>query len=222
VRTVSEADYTFDTASEWERHIRTHGDLTSGSRLPVLSKLSERSSIPPVSCPLCSRPEGPLPLDEDDHIAGHLHSFALRSLPWVEIGDDLQTIDNRASVLSRDYLAGTDLDNDGDVGERVINSTLEKDMELLVVDCVRLLENDTSNEGNQLVVSLKWAVNSMKSMSEAEKEMFFSYATRLRNRLLEYSGNLTQDLLRESLDDLGPVVEVALLNIHSEVLITCV
>jgi hypothetical protein len=75
--------FTYDTADAWVSHVKTdHHPEIPLSQLRVLSSLSEKKFIKPTDCPLCdvivSTPQAGL----DAHIADHLHSFALRALPW--------------------------------------------------------------------------------------------------------------------------------------------
>lgn len=44
--------------------------------------------ITTVSCPLCLHDRNLVDIEEDDHIASHLHSFSLRALPWDYELDD--------------------------------------------------------------------------------------------------------------------------------------
>lgn len=76
-------DVAFATASDCQTHIlENHSGLFAPEELPVLLDLSERTMIELVSCPLCLNDRNLVHLEEDDHVATHLHSFSLRALPW--------------------------------------------------------------------------------------------------------------------------------------------
>ena len=73
----------FATKSECRKHmLDNHSASFTPDDLPVLLNLSERTMMEPVSCPLCLNNQNRVHVDRDDHIAMHLHSFALRALPW--------------------------------------------------------------------------------------------------------------------------------------------
>jgi len=78
-----DSDSCFSTVSEYRGHIlHHHGDDFSPEELPLLIELGEHSVVAPVSCPLC--PNGPTVnnIEQDEHIADHLHDFSLLALPW--------------------------------------------------------------------------------------------------------------------------------------------
>ncbi|GAB1321063.1 hypothetical protein MFIFM68171_11273 [Madurella fahalii] len=78
-----QGEIAFATASDCKTHIsENHSGSFAPEELPILLDLSERTMIELVSCPLCLNDRNPVHLEEDDHIAIHLHSFALRALPW--------------------------------------------------------------------------------------------------------------------------------------------
>ncbi|KXX82513.1 Serine/threonine-protein phosphatase 6 regulatory ankyrin repeat subunit B [Madurella mycetomatis] len=78
-----EDEIAFATASDYQAHIlENHSGLFAPEELPVLLDLSERTMIELVSCPLCLNDRNLVHLEEDDHVATHLHSFSLRALPW--------------------------------------------------------------------------------------------------------------------------------------------
>lgn len=83
MQTSDPASFIFETSEEWATHMSNlHHEMLAKIQSSALSKLSTRVMLPPVSCPLCgystSHPSAVL----DNHIAQHLHSFALKSLPW--------------------------------------------------------------------------------------------------------------------------------------------
>lgn len=83
MQTSDPASFIFGTSDEWDEHMdRFHHDMFLKTQSVALSELSNRTMLPPMSCPLCgystSYPSAAL----DDHIVQHLHSFALTSLPW--------------------------------------------------------------------------------------------------------------------------------------------
>lgn len=64
------------------------------AQLTLLESMSKRKFIQLAQCPLCRRPCGYSRLDQDDHIAEHLHSWALRALPWDLNPDDEASSDS--------------------------------------------------------------------------------------------------------------------------------
>ncbi|KAH6989182.1 hypothetical protein BKA56DRAFT_575214 [Ilyonectria sp. MPI-CAGE-AT-0026] len=86
-------DLVFDDETDWEQHMSTcHRGEFIDSQLALLLSLSRRRLTEPIQCPLCNRPAGPVRPDQDDHVAEHLHSWALIALPW-----DLHTKDQHSS-----------------------------------------------------------------------------------------------------------------------------
>lgn len=86
-------DLVFDDETDWKQHVSTcHGGEFIDSQLALLLSLSRRRLTEPIQCPLCNRPAGPVRPDQDDHIAEHLHSWALIALPW-----DFNTKDQHSS-----------------------------------------------------------------------------------------------------------------------------
>ncbi|KAK5655319.1 hypothetical protein OQA88_5886 [Cercophora sp. LCS_1] len=84
-----EVSASFTTEADCKTHmIDNHGDLFSPEDIPFLLQLSKRSVITPVSCPLCLCDWNKVDVEEDDHIAAHLHAFSLLALPWDHDLDD--------------------------------------------------------------------------------------------------------------------------------------
>ncbi|KAF5966271.1 SKT5-like protein [Fusarium bulbicola] len=80
-------EFIFDSQESWANHMRSRHSC-SEDRLTLLSSMSKRDLNELVQCPLCKRPCGYSRPDQDDHISEHLHSWALRALPWDLIPDD--------------------------------------------------------------------------------------------------------------------------------------
>ena len=79
-----------------------HGGDFDESDLPILAEASQRTVLPPVSCPLCPQDKRHLQLESDTHIAEHLHYFALQPLPWDNPDENSSRTDNTvASMGSR-------------------------------------------------------------------------------------------------------------------------
>ncbi|RYP44076.1 hypothetical protein DL768_009421 [Monosporascus sp. mg162] len=92
-------DFVFDNEEEWRDHtVSTHKDTFSESQLPLLSKISKRRLARQTKCPICRHPPGLARPDEDEHIAEHMHSFALKALPWNFRRDDEESSDSNASL----------------------------------------------------------------------------------------------------------------------------
>ncbi|KAJ8122451.1 hypothetical protein ONZ43_g1361 [Nemania bipapillata] len=74
--------HSFSSSEIWERHIRdTHKEEFPSEQLSSLASLSRKLLLLPIACPLCGYEER-VEAKTLDHIAAHLHDFALRSLPW--------------------------------------------------------------------------------------------------------------------------------------------
>ncbi|RMJ12127.1 hypothetical protein CDV36_008220 [Fusarium kuroshium] len=79
-------EFEFDTEEEWHTHtLAEHEDEIDESDLPDLAELSQRTRVPPVACPLCHEDGSLRNPETDDHLAEHLHHFALQALPWESI-----------------------------------------------------------------------------------------------------------------------------------------
>jgi len=73
----------FDAISDWRDHMLSqHETKFSLPKETMALKLSERRILGKVRCPLCPRSFESRSLEEDDHIAEHMHSLALRAIPW--------------------------------------------------------------------------------------------------------------------------------------------
>lgn len=76
-------EYVFDSEENWKQHMSLrHKEKCDGPQLMLLSSLCRRQLTRLVDCPLCKRSTGLVRPDKDDHIAEHLHEWALRALPW--------------------------------------------------------------------------------------------------------------------------------------------
>lgn len=74
---------TFTTVQDWASHREiVHEERLEGSELRLEARMSERMVLDPVHCPLCPHAPYKMNLEEDDHIANHLQTFALKALPW--------------------------------------------------------------------------------------------------------------------------------------------
>lgn len=85
--------FIFDSQELWESHMRSLHSCPD-DRLTLLCDMSKRKLVELAECPLCKRPCGHSRPDEDDHIAEHLHSWALRALPWDLNPDDEASSDS--------------------------------------------------------------------------------------------------------------------------------
>ncbi|KAF5249275.1 hypothetical protein FANTH_5356 [Fusarium anthophilum] len=86
-------EFIFDSQESWANHMRSRHSC-SEDRLTLLSSMSKRELNELVQCPLCKRPCGYSRPDQDDHISEHLHSWALRALPWDLNPDDEASSDS--------------------------------------------------------------------------------------------------------------------------------
>lgn len=110
--------YVFKSLEDWESHMETEHTEVHPSRLQSLSKVSQRILLEPLGCPLCGyvteHPQSTL----DDHIAKHVHEFALRCLPWgtgrgAMESANMQNVDD--STSSELLTEGDEDDQGGDV-----------------------------------------------------------------------------------------------------------
>lgn len=106
-----EADqsFVFKCLEDWEFHTKTKHATFPLSRLPSLAKVSQRRMLEPLACPLCGyaaeHPQSTL----DDHIAKHLHEFALRCLPWGTGGNEGDSVNAKtANTSNSSELTGKD------------------------------------------------------------------------------------------------------------------
>ncbi|KAI8723794.1 hypothetical protein NCS52_00236200 [Fusarium sp. LHS14.1] len=86
-------EFIFDSQELWESHMRSLHSCPD-DRLRLLCRMSKRKLVELAECPLCKRPCSHSRPDEDDHIAEHLHSWALRALPWDLNPDDEASFDS--------------------------------------------------------------------------------------------------------------------------------
>lgn len=81
--------YNFRTFEEWEDHMnKQHGyEYSPAVYLFSLSEVSKRTAPREVACPFCGEDAAAFE-SNFDHIAAHLHAFALTCLPWgTSVGD---------------------------------------------------------------------------------------------------------------------------------------
>lgn len=83
MQTSDFTSFIFETLDEWVTHMNNlHHDTFADIQSVALSELCTRVMVPPVSCPLCGYSTFNPSAILDEHIAQHLHTFALSSLPW--------------------------------------------------------------------------------------------------------------------------------------------
>lgn len=80
--------YIFESFEQWETHMyKMHRTALLSSQLSSLSEVSQRRMLEVLCCPLCAYTTD-ISVSNVDHIAEHLHAFALRCLPWATGGID--------------------------------------------------------------------------------------------------------------------------------------
>ncbi|KAM0342917.1 hypothetical protein ACHAPU_009121 [Fusarium lateritium] len=104
----SEEELILNTEQEWERHMNTC-HLEQRSQLALLSSISKRKVPELAKCPLCVRPTGYVRPDNDEHIAQHLHSWALRALPWTFDAENQDSDSNAIAGSDNDLARMSDL-----------------------------------------------------------------------------------------------------------------
>lgn len=111
----------FESIEAWQNHIRSvHPDMFPENQLEGLAGLSERVSLRPMACPLCQRSDE-TEAQPYDHIASHLHEFALRALPWMD-NPKGESYSNSVSSLRTEnghkkFPRSTVEDDDNDISE---------------------------------------------------------------------------------------------------------
>jgi TPR repeat protein len=96
----------FDNADDWEQHMsECHKEKCDGHQLALLSSLCRRRLTQLTECPLCKRSTGLVRPDKDEHIAEHLHEWALRALPWDSKTGKDDSGNSQAIAGSNDDLA---------------------------------------------------------------------------------------------------------------------
>ncbi|PIA90941.1 Serine/threonine-protein phosphatase 6 regulatory ankyrin repeat subunit A [Cercospora beticola] len=95
------------TTASLQNHVQAlHAGLFDNDRIDVLLKVSQRTDVDlPLQCPVCNISRGP-PSETSaymDHLAEHLHEFALLSLPWNDmmLARDMGPDPAPAAALSR-------------------------------------------------------------------------------------------------------------------------
>jgi hypothetical protein len=83
----------FDTPEDWVLHSRdVHFKTIPVSWLQELSDMRMLIMIQPISCPLCNFSVSTMQPYIDEHILQHMHSFALRALPWATSGSEMRSV----------------------------------------------------------------------------------------------------------------------------------
>jgi tetratricopeptide (TPR) repeat protein len=122
-----EADqrFIFKCLEDWEFHMKKkHNVAFPPSRLRSLAKVSERKMLESLACPLCGYAAEHLQPTLDDHIAKHLHGFALRCLPWGTGGNEKDSV----NAKSADASDSSELnDENGEGGEPAYLDVTEAD-----------------------------------------------------------------------------------------------
>ena len=106
----------FGSEEDLESHVAAnHPDISLTDRLPdFLDVCAARYPHYSQICPICSSPLGDWPLPETnsvlDHIAEHIHSFSLYSLPWAG-GNSGEEISGELYFPTDEYFADDDEDS---------------------------------------------------------------------------------------------------------------
>ncbi|KAI0534303.1 hypothetical protein GGR58DRAFT_505459 [Xylaria digitata] len=99
---------TFDSIELWASHTRKlHNPALADAHVFAATKMSERRVLELMRCPLCPRSQRLYNLEMDDHIALHLHSFALEALP-EDTNRALDPLDDYNSDPSKEFLDDLD------------------------------------------------------------------------------------------------------------------
>jgi hypothetical protein len=116
----SETDqsFVFESQQNWEIHMKAaHLASFPVSQLSSLAKVSQRVMLDQLTCPLCGyvtpHPQSIL----DDHIAKHIHEFALRCLPWGTGHIDDDSVNAKSAGMSNSSQE-TDNGDDEELGQK--------------------------------------------------------------------------------------------------------
>ena len=100
-KSEKDQSFVFESLEEWETHMhQKHSTAFSSIQLPSLAKVSQRKMLEPISCPLCAYTTEISQSSLDDHIAQHLHGFALGCLPWGTGGNKGDSIKSKSVHIS--------------------------------------------------------------------------------------------------------------------------
>ncbi|UNI19460.1 hypothetical protein JDV02_005642 [Purpureocillium takamizusanense] len=120
-------EFIFDNQQRWESHMRSSHQC-SDDLLTFLGSMSKRTLSELAECPLCKRPPRRMRPDQDDHIAEHLHSWALRALPWNLSPNDEVSCDS-PNAGSGSEIARSDMVEDEDNSKAAtISETIEREI----------------------------------------------------------------------------------------------
>ncbi|KAF4447232.1 hypothetical protein F53441_9219 [Fusarium austroafricanum] len=133
-------EFIFDSQEQWESHMRYRHNCPE-DRLTLLCSMSKRNLIELVQCPLCKRPCGHSRPDQDDHISEHVHSWALRALPW-----DLNP-DDEASSDSPEMGSENDLARMSDISEHT-----EDDVESITATITDAIDREVTRWSHEKLI----------------------------------------------------------------------
>ncbi|KAJ4227275.1 hypothetical protein NW759_004645 [Fusarium solani] len=124
-------EFIFDSQELWESHMRSRHSCPD-DRLTLLCSMSKRKLVELAQCPLCKRPCGHSRPDGDDHIAEHLHSWALRALPWDLNPDDEASSDSPEMGSENDLARMSEMselpENETDSITATISDAIEREV----------------------------------------------------------------------------------------------
>ena len=119
----------FDTAQDWISHVADmHFKTLAPNRLQELSKLSMRTMVQPMKCPLCEFTVDTVLPEIHSHITEHVHAFALRALPCGVTGD-MNFAESGANDADADSDRDLDIESDDgqelDLRSRILNALVQ-------------------------------------------------------------------------------------------------
>ncbi|KAK9853515.1 hypothetical protein MYU51_006699 [Penicillium brevicompactum] len=92
----------------WQRHMEKEHPEFPVSQIASLASVSKRTMLEPLACPLCDYVSENAMTTFDDHIASHLHKFALLCLPWGPTGCSEARRNSKAPKLAFSSLSTED------------------------------------------------------------------------------------------------------------------
>ncbi|KAI0459790.1 hypothetical protein F5B21DRAFT_454210 [Xylaria acuta] len=177
----------FETKEDWKEHATSaHPSIFPLNQLEDLASMSEKTSLPSIPCPLCLHFD-PSEADPYDHIASHIHEFALRALPWESHdrgSDDPDSADSDEAEGRRRFVAGSTVDEDSGDDDDVTVPASEKDkLSIRLAEVSTQITSILSNGGRLMRYETK--LKRLAGVLDRMRELDFGTITTLRDNKSE-------------------------------------
>ena len=138
-KSKEDRSFVFESLEEWETHMhQNHSTDFHSAQLTSLGKASQRKMLGPISCPLCAHTTETFQSSLDDHIAQHLHGFALECLPWGTSGNERDSMKPKSvHVSSSDGLTDEVVEDDESTYLNVTESRTPRELAKILGDLLR-------------------------------------------------------------------------------------